>query len=195
MISLLVESTVRSLAFAGAIGLALEIGRVRDVGTRLAAWTCVLYGALLLPLAVPFLPPLAVHMPSRAANQKVIVLPATSQRVYRTAISMEAPRVHFDWRTAGVDLYLAVALGLLGRLAFGLFATRRLRRTSRPVSDARLQSMLRAQGLQAGIKKLPELAESSALAVPITIGWVRASVILAASWGDGASESREGAWR
>src|ERR1035438_6667680 len=171
MISLLVESTVRSLAFAGAIGLALEIGRVRDVGTRLAAWTCVLYGALLLPLAVPFLPPLPVHMPSHAANQKVIVLPVATQRAYHTAISMEAPRVHFDWRTAGVDLYLAIAVGLLVRLAFGLFATCRLRRTSRPVSDARLQSLLPAQGLPAGTKKLPQLPQSSALAVPITIGW------------------------
>ena len=61
MISLLVESTIRSIAFAGVIGLVLQLGRVRDVSTRLAAWTCVLYGALLLPLAVPFLPPLAVH--------------------------------------------------------------------------------------------------------------------------------------
>src|ERR1700690_780160 len=111
MISLLVESTIRSLAFAGAIGLALEIGRVRDVGTRLAAGTCVLYGALLLPLAVPFLPPLPIHMPSRAANQKVIVLPAVTQRAYRAAISTEAPRTPFNWRLAAADLYLAIPAG------------------------------------------------------------------------------------
>ena len=191
MISLLVESTIRSLAFAGAIGLALEIGRVRDVGTRLAAWTCVLYGALLLPLAVPFLPPLPVHMPSHAANQKVIVLPVATQRAYHTAISMEAPRVPFDWRTAGVDLYLAIAVGLLVRLAFGLYATRRLRRNSQLVSDARLQSILSEHTLRAGIKKLPELAESSALAVPITLGWVRPSIILPDSWREWSCEKTE----
>jgi|CZKS01.1.fsa_nt_gi beta-lactamase regulating signal transducer with metallopeptidase domain len=191
MISLLVESTIRSLAFAGAIGLVLEVGRVRDVGTRLAAWTCVLYGALLLPLAVPFLPPLPVHMPSRAANQKVIVLPVATQPTYRRAIFTEAPRVQFNWRTVAADLYLAIAIGLLCRLAFGVFATRRLRRASRPVSDTRLQSILSAQGLQAGIRKLPELAESSALAVPITIGWARPSIILPDSWREWSDEKTE----
>lgn len=182
MISLLLESTVRSLAFAGAIGLVLEIGRVRDVGTRLAAWTYVLYGALLLPLAVPFLPPLAVHVPGRAANQKVIVLPVASQSAFRPEISTEAPRAHLDWRTAAGDLYIAVTLGFLCRLAFGLLLARRLQWASRPVNDARLLSMLDAQSLQAGIRKLPDLAESSALAVPITIGWMRPSIILPDSW-------------
>jgi beta-lactamase regulating signal transducer with metallopeptidase domain len=191
MISLLVESTVRSLAWAGAIGLALEVGRVRDVGTRLAAWTCVLYGALLLPLAVPFLPPLPVHMPSHAANQKVIVLPVTTQLTYRAELPTAVPRVQFNWRTAAADLYLAIAVRLLGRLAFGLYATRCLRRASRPVSDARLQSILSAQGLQAGIRKLPELAESSALAVPITLGWVRPSIILPDSWREWSCEKTE----
>src|SRR5580704_7450092 len=107
MISLLIESTLRSLAFAGAVGFALQLGRVRDVGTRLAAWTCVLYGALLLPLAVPFLPPLAVPIPGHAASQKMIDLPAAAPRIYRAAISTVAAPVRFDWRTAGVELYLA----------------------------------------------------------------------------------------
>jgi beta-lactamase regulating signal transducer with metallopeptidase domain len=182
MISLLVESTIRSIAFAGVIGLVLQLGRVRDVSTRLAAWTCVLYGALLLPLAVPFLPPLAVHLPDRAANQKVITLPVETLRTYRAEMSTEAPRAQFNWRTAGMDIYLAVAVGLLGRLAFGLIVTRRLQRTARPVNDARLLAILNVRSYEAGIARLPMLAESSALAVPITLGWTRPSIILPDCW-------------
>ncbi|HEV8038992.1 MAG TPA: M56 family metallopeptidase [Bryobacteraceae bacterium] len=182
MISLLLESTVRSLAFAGVIGLALQISRVRNVSTRLAAWTCVLYGALLLPLAVPFLPPLAVHVPDRAANQRVITLPVETFRTYRAEMSAEAPRAHFNWRTAGMEIYLSVAIGLLGRLAFGLMVTRRLRRTTRPVNDPRVLATLSAQSYQASIRTLPALAESNALAVPITLGWMRPCIILPDSW-------------
>src|SRR6202041_432463 len=89
---------------------------------------------------------------------------------------------HFNWRAVGVDLYLAVAVGLLGRLAFGLIVTRRLRRMSQPVTDARLLTILRAQSRQAGLSRVPELTESSALAVPITLGWMRQSIILPVSW-------------
>src|SRR5450755_2112148 len=159
MISLLIESTVRSLAFAGAIGLELRITRVRDVGTRLVAWTCVLYGALLLPLAVPFLRQLPVPMLHPAAIQKVVVLPAATLKPHATGIIHPAPRARVDWRTAIEGLYLAVAVGLLGRLAFGLMVTRRLRRTSRSVNDARAQAMLRDQTTQAGMNKIPELSE------------------------------------
>ena len=182
MIFLLVESTIRSLAFAGAIGLALQIGRVRDVGARLAAWTCVLYGALLLPLAVPFLPQMPVPVPNRAVRETVVVLPVVTQRANRAAAPIAERRAQFNWRTVGVDLYLAVAVGLLGRLVFGLIVTRRLRRTSQPVTDARLLTILRAQSRQAGVSRVPELTESSALAVPITLGWMRPSIILPVSW-------------
>src|ERR1700693_6371666 len=182
MIFLLVESTIRSLAFAGAIGLALQIGRVRDVGTRLVAWTCVLYGALLLPLATPSLPPIPVPMLNRAAHQNAIMLPVATQRAYRASVPIAAPRAHFNWRTVGVDLYVAVAVGLLGRLVFGLMVTRRLRRTSLPINDARLLTILRAQSRQPGVSKVPELTESSALSVPITLGWMRPSIILPDSW-------------
>jgi beta-lactamase regulating signal transducer with metallopeptidase domain len=198
MISLLVESTIRSLALAGAVGLALQIGRVRDVGTRLAAWTCVLYGALLLPPAIPFLPPAIPFLPpmpvpvlNRAVRQNVIVLPATTQPGYAAAAPIAAPQAHFNWRAAGVDLYLAVAVGLLGRLAFGLMVTRRLHRTSQPVIDSRLLAILRAQSRQAGVSRVPELTESSALAVPITIGWARPSIILPDSWCEWSDSKNE----
>jgi bla regulator protein BlaR1 len=179
MITLLLESAVRGLAFAGAIGVVLRIGRVRDVGTRLAAWTCVLYGALLLPLAVPFLPALPVPLSNRSAGKNFIVLPAAAPRIYRAAISTDAAPAHFNGRAAGIDVYLAITLVLLGRLAFGLMVTRRLRRRSQPVRDAHVLAIL---GARAGIRKVPELSESSDLAVPITIGWLRPSVILPDSW-------------
>ena len=99
MISLLVESTVRSLAFAGAIGLVLRISRVRDVATRLTAWTCVLYGALLLPMAAPFLPPLPVPVLHRGAIRTVAVMPTAGLPAHSTEIFQTAPR-KFRWTGA-----------------------------------------------------------------------------------------------
>ena len=176
MISLLVESAVRALLFAGVVGLMLKLGRVRDVATRLTAWTCVLYGALLLPAAATFLPPLAVPVLHRTAASTVVVLPAVDVPVQARVVS---PAIRVDWRVA---LYLILCTALLGRLAFGLMAARRLRRAARPVSDARVLELLEAQSRLAGIARPPALAESAALTVPIATGWRRPSVILPDCW-------------
>ncbi len=138
MISLLVESAVRALLFAGVIGLMLKLVRVRDVATRLTAWTCVLYGALLLPAAATFLPTLAVPVLHRTASSAVVVLPAVDVPVQGR---VDGPVIRVDWRVA---LYLIVCTGLLGRLAFGLMVARRLRRAAIPVSDSRALEILDA---------------------------------------------------
>src|ERR1700736_927781 len=99
MISLLVESGVRSLLFAGAVGLVLRLGRVRDVTTRLTAWTCVLYGALLLPMAAAFLPPLPVPVLHPGAIRIVAVMPTVGLSPHSTEVSRATAQTHqVDWR-------------------------------------------------------------------------------------------------
>lgn len=174
MITLLVESAVRALAFAGVIGLVLQVARVKNVVTRLAAWTAVLYGALLLPVMVPFLPALPVPVLHRAVSPKLVVLRAVESPAVSEVVHT-AERPSFDWKSAGEAFYLIIAAGLLGRLGFGLLVARRLRRTTRPVTDSQPLALL-------GMGALPELVESSALAVPITVGWLRPSIILPDNW-------------
>jgi beta-lactamase regulating signal transducer with metallopeptidase domain len=60
----LVDAAARSLILAAAVALALAALRIRSAALRLAAWTAVLYAALAMPLLGPFLPRLAVPMPS-----------------------------------------------------------------------------------------------------------------------------------
>ncbi len=183
MILILFDATIRSLAFAGAVGLLLWLARVRDVGTRLAAWTAVLYGVSLLPLAGLFVPTLAVPVVKRMAQPAVTILQpvAPAQRTAVSSKSGVAPHI-VDWPAIGSGLYLAVAGLLLARFGFGLMITRRLRRTALLVDDRRMLAALRQQTRIAGVRKVPALAESDLLTVPITTGWLRPSIILPVSW-------------
>ncbi|HLK20576.1 MAG TPA: M56 family metallopeptidase [Bryobacteraceae bacterium] len=170
MTTLLLDSALRSLGFAAAVGLVLWIFRVRDAGARLAAWTAVLYGALLLPLLIAVAPPVEVPVLHRTASQRPATMILSEARVQAEMPYVAAP-VRVDWRRVALGIYLAVALGLLGRLAFGWIATRRFRRAARPVNDARFSEIRNAR-----------IAESSAVAVPITIGWLRPMVVLPETW-------------
>lgn len=183
MIPLLVDSAVRSLAFACTVGLALRLFRLRDVEIRLAAWTAVLYGVLLMPLAGTWAPPLAVPVIRAVAQPVLTILPPVSgvPRAAGPASFHRAPH-HFDWQTGVYGLYLALAALLLVRFGFGLVMTRRLRRTCRPVDDPRMLAALRGETLAAEIRVAPALVEADALTVPLTLGWMRPSILLPAAW-------------
>jgi len=155
MISLLIESAVRTLLFAVVVGLVLKLARVRDVATRLTAWTCVLYGALLLPAATTFLPPLAVPMAHRTVSSAVVVLPEVDVPVQARAAS---PAVRVDWRVA---LYLIVCMALLGRLAFGLMVARRLRRAALEAQQSPESSVLPLAPFQGAAAKIGRGVPSS----------------------------------
>lgn len=170
MTTLLLESALRSLGFAAAVGAALWIFRVRDAGTRLAAWTAVLCGAVLLPILIALAPPVEVPVLHRAAGTASVTMVLAETRVQAEMPPVAVP-VRVDWRRSALGIYLTVAFGLLGRLVFGLIATRRLRKSARPVDDARFLEIQKAR-----------FAESRALAVPITIGWLRPMVLLPDSW-------------
>ncbi len=185
MITLLVDAAIRSLAVAFVVGLVLRLGRIRDAGTRLAAWRNVLCGVLLLPLAGMLVAPLGVPIARRVVQPAAMLVqsgPLTA-RVAAPGRSKVAPR-GVDWRTAASGLYIAVAAMLLARFAFGLAITRRLRRRALLLSDPRLMCTLREQSAAAGVRKVPAIAESDALAVPVTTGWLRPSILLPVSWRD-----------
>jgi len=78
MISLLIESAIRSTALALAVGAILCLCRVRDAGIRLAAWTAVLCGVLLLPFLGAVLPRVAIPLIPSAQIAKVTTLPISA---------------------------------------------------------------------------------------------------------------------
>jgi beta-lactamase regulating signal transducer with metallopeptidase domain/peptidoglycan hydrolase CwlO-like protein len=86
------------------------------------------------------------------------------------------------WIVLAVDLYLAVALLLLLRLAVGLVLGHRLVRSSVQVQDLRLLNRLssRAHGLRQNLARL--VRESSLVSVPVTIGIVAPRILLPSTW-------------
>jgi beta-lactamase regulating signal transducer with metallopeptidase domain len=180
VLSILINATLRSLLFAGIAALGLKLLGVRDVGARLAAWTVVLYGVLLMPLAVAIAPPLnitiqsAVARPVAAGPIMMHIVPADGP------LSLLAPHPPFDWRSTLVIAYAVIAALLFARFLFGWILTVQLRRASRRLDDPRLLARLR--DVTAGTHHAPALLESDQLAVPIALGWVRPSILLPVSW-------------
>ncbi len=92
------------------------------------------------------------------------------------------PKRSLDAGIIAEAAYLAIAALLLFRFGYGLFLTRRVLRNCHAIDDRRLLKALSEQASAASIQKAPRLLESGALAVPITIGWVRPRIILPSSW-------------
>jgi beta-lactamase regulating signal transducer with metallopeptidase domain len=88
----------------------------------------------------------------------------------------------FCWPLVAVALYLLLAGVLLGQLAVGFWLSRRLRLFSSPVRVQRVLAMVREQSTRWGLQTAPELAESPAVAVPVTLGAWRPIILLPTAW-------------
>jgi beta-lactamase regulating signal transducer with metallopeptidase domain len=80
--------------------------------------------------------------------------------------------------------YLLVTLGFLVRFALGLILSVRLERAAQPVRDPRALALLSSRARTLGIRRVPRLAESELLSVPVTFGVVRPAILLPAGWRD-----------
>jgi hypothetical protein len=184
--SILLESSLRASAVAGAIAVILVLGRVRPGGVRHAAWASVVVAMLLMPvlgrvlpavdvpvprplsgfdltpyaLNVPALPPAPPVAPSISVPAPLVNGPATVSGVPPSGAA------RWTWSTATISLYLIVMAVLLLRQAAGWFTARRLALSATPVV------------LPDGRRAI----ESTLLASPITIGIVRPRIVLPSSW-------------
>src|SRR5208337_3704610 len=88
----------------------------------------------------------------------------------------------FSWPLVAAALYLLIAGVLLAQLAVGFFVRRRIRLSGRPLGDRRLLAALLEQSTRWGLETAPELAESPAVAVPVTLGVWHPIILLPAAW-------------
>jgi beta-lactamase regulating signal transducer with metallopeptidase domain len=86
------------------------------------------------------------------------------------------------WPLVAVALYLLLAGVLLGQVAVGFYFSRRVKRFSRPVGDRRVLAILLEQSTGCGLDTPPGLAESSTVAVPVTLGAWHSIVLLPTAW-------------
>ena len=195
----LAEPALRALALAALAGLALGVGRVKDAAVRLAVWTALLYAALAMPflawvapavrlpvpalLAVPSAPPPApagIRVLAIGSPVRVIARATPSARLQSAGPS--ASRWTFSWPLVAAALYVLIAAGLLAQLAVGFFFSRRVKLFGRPVGDGRALAALLEQSTRWGLARAPGLAESPAVAVPVTLGVWHPIILLPTAW-------------
>jgi beta-lactamase regulating signal transducer with metallopeptidase domain len=179
VLSFLLDWAARGALLAGAAGLVAATFRIRDIRTRLALWSALLCGALVLPAVRPLTPPLLPPLspPARLTRVSVaapIVLPPVP-RATTAPVRMAATRRSY-LREAALSLWAAGALLLLARLFTGLILARRVIRAATPVED-RIRPM---RGLR--------VLESARVSVPLTAGIFRPVVLLPESWREWESE-------
>ncbi len=86
------------------------------------------------------------------------------------------------WSTIAAWIYLAIALILLARFFIGLAFTRHLLQASQPIDDSRLTQRLAARASAWSLASIPLAAESEMISVPVTMGALRSTILLPASW-------------
>ncbi len=86
------------------------------------------------------------------------------------------------WAAVAVMSYLAVALFLLARFGIGLLFGRRLLRASQKIDEPRVALRLASRAHYSGLSVVPGLAESELISVPVTMGALRSTILLPASW-------------
>ncbi|MBZ5688337.1 MAG: hypothetical protein LAP86_25240 [Acidobacteriia bacterium] len=88
--------------------------------------------------------------------------------------------IALHWKAIASGVYFAVAAILIARFALGALLSHRLVRAARSISDARLCIKL-ANGPTA-LHRMPEVAESDLISVPVTIGALHPAILLPSSW-------------
>jgi beta-lactamase regulating signal transducer with metallopeptidase domain len=199
LLRFLAEPALRALALAALAGLALAAGRVKDAATRLAVWTAVLYAALAMPflvwiapavrLPIPALrttasapPPATADIKALAAGSPVRFMAGATPSARLPSREPHASRWTSSWPLAAAVLYVLIAGVLLARVAVAFLFSRRIKFSCRPVDDRRVRAALVEQSARGGLETAPEVAESPAIAVPVTLRVWRPTILLPATW-------------
>ena len=77
---------------------------------------------------------------------------------------------------------------MLAQVAVGFFFSRRVKLTSRPVGDRRVRGSTARPIHARGPRTAPELAESPAVAVPVTLGVWHPVILLPTAWREWSEE-------
>lgn len=199
----LADPALRALVPAGLAALALWLLRVRQSSLRLAAWTGVLYTALAMPFLGGLLPELPLRLPalpvrvasSALSTQRGIhsppgssvtlaLLPADFDSARVPATLTNVPRQHgsIPWAHVALAVYVLVTAFLLGRLGAGLAVGRRLWRESHPICDQGARLVLETQARALGLARIPRLAQSEVVTVPLTVGVLDPVILLPHGW-------------
>jgi bla regulator protein BlaR1 len=87
-----------------------------------------------------------------------------------------------SWGPAAAGIYFAIMWLLLVRFCVGLAFGRRLRQASQWIDDPRVTLRVASRARASGLASIPQAAESELISVPLTMGVLRATILLPAGW-------------
>ena len=123
----------------------------------------------------------------KASGKKVTgVRSGQSALAVHTAGASALPFSHasIPWTAVATGLYAAVALLLLVRFVIGIVLARRLLNAAQTINELRITQRLEARAHAVGLASAPKIAESEWISVPVTVGALRSTILLPASWRD-----------
>ncbi len=123
----------------------------------------------------------------KASGKKVTgVRSGQSALAVHTAGASALPFSHasIPWTAVATGLYAAVALLLLVRFVIGIVLARRLLNAAHTINELRITPRLEARAHAVGLASAPKIAESEWISVPVTVGALRSTILLPASWRD-----------
>jgi uncharacterized protein (TIGR03435 family) len=169
-IEFVAEWALRSSILIACGAALLAVLRVKDSSVRLAAWTSMLAGSLLIPAMMALLPsvpipgfhsqpPAVAHATQNSeAAELFVALPLTNSR------QQDAPTRHsLNWAALAFAAYCSVTALLLFRMLMGLMGSLRLLREIRAAGHV-------------------EFRESDRVNSPVTVGLIRPVIVLPTGW-------------
>ena len=185
----LAEAAVRALMLAVLVGAGLALFRVKHAADRLGAWRIVLWAALAMPIAGAVVPPVPLPIPAFAASfvsdsgragtpPSLTAISGTGAEPITSTASPGAPLAPVML----LALYLAGLFVLATRAGRSWLVARQLNRASQSIDDAYVRARAADHAGTLGLRRVPRLAESDRLQVPVTMSVRRPVVILPASW-------------
>jgi beta-lactamase regulating signal transducer with metallopeptidase domain len=159
------DVSIKAAVFAAVVELGLRALRVKDASLSHSMWLALACGMLLFPALRVYLPTISIPL-----------IPSAIDGAH--ALDLVDPA----WGPTLLGVWLGGALALMLRLFVGFAVGVRLLRTSRAVGDARWVRFCRSGVPSRLWRRAPELRESDAVRVPMTIGFVRPHVLLPATW-------------
>ncbi len=191
----LADASLRAALVAAFVAAVLAALRVPAGATRHAAWTVVLVAMLLMPALSRLVPAVGVPVPPAARDVVAAAVAATpgprtewnpaatapppltpprrEPGVPRDAAPAAPSRGEWSWTATALAVYVAGLAPMLLRLVLGLWGSRRLARSARP-PEGPARRRLGALPFQ--------VLESDRIAVPVTVGLLRPSVVLPSGW-------------
>ncbi|HZT03743.1 MAG TPA: M56 family metallopeptidase [Steroidobacteraceae bacterium] len=193
------DPAVRSLIVAGVAAMAVQLLRVKRTSLLLGVWTAVLYAALAMPLLGSLLPALPLHVPvsegAFASPAETRIRPPRGSAVLRVLTTgdfaapaspairpVPTPRHSSSWPLGTLAAYFLTTCFLLGRLALGMVWGRRLERGAQPIHHPAVRLAVAEQAAALHLERAVRVAQSGAVAVPLTLGVLHPAILLPDNW-------------